>query len=65
MSSLFHKPDVPELPPVVTESDERVKAAARAETMKMKKRRGYASTILTGPEGVTEPASTFKTKLGE
>ena len=64
MGSLFHKPKTPEVVPMVTENDARVKAAAAAEARKLKKRKGFMSTILTGPEGVEEPATTLKTKLG-
>ena len=64
MASLFSKPKVPDVQQVVTEDDARVKAAAAAEARKLKRRKGFMSTILTGPEGVEEPATTLKTQLG-
>ena len=44
--------------------DAATKEAAKAEEEKLKKRKGYKSTILTGPLGLTEPAPTKKTTLG-
>lgn len=53
--------------PIPTTSDSvdaATKEAALAEEERLKKRKGYKSTILTGPLGVTESASTQKTTLG-
>jgi len=44
--------------------DTAAQEAARAEEEKMRKRKGYKSTILTGPSGITTPAVTQKTTLG-
>ena len=44
--------------------DTATKEAALAEEEKMKRRKGYKSTILTGPEGLTTAPSTLKTTLG-
>ena len=44
--------------------DTSAQEAARAEEEKMRKRKGYKSTILTGSSGITEPAVTQKTTLG-
>ena len=57
------KQKVPEMTPPPKE-DESVKEAARREAELMKRRRGYASTIATGPQGVLTPATTLKTTLG-
>lgn len=65
MASLFSKPKTIEVPVAVTEEDEEVKAASRAEAERIRKRRGAASNIYTGPEGVMGTATTTKTKLGE
>ena len=51
--------------PTTTESvDAATKEAARLEEEKMRKRRGYKSTILTSNTGITQPATTMKTQLG-
>ena len=39
-------------------------AAAAAEASALRKRQGMRSTLLTGPTGVTNPATTLKTVLG-
>jgi len=39
-------------------------AAAAAEASAVRKRQGMRSTLLTGPTGVTNPATTLKTVLG-
>jgi hypothetical protein len=64
MASLFSKPKTPEVQPFVAENDARVKAAAAAERDRMKKRKGFLSTILTSPGGVEGDPTTLKTKLG-
>jgi hypothetical protein len=51
--------------PTTTESvDTATKEAARLEEEKMRKRKGYKSTILTSNTGITQPAPTMKTTLG-
>jgi len=66
MSGLFGKrsyPIIQQTPPV-TETHPDVKEAARLERERMRKRKGYASTILTGPSGVLGNPDLLKTKLG-
>jgi len=68
MSGLFRKPS----PPVIyqqqaapiTEATPDVKEAARLEAERMRKRKGFASTILTGPSGLTKDPDLLKTTLG-
>ena len=51
--------------PTTTDSvDAATKEAARLEEEKMRKRKGYKSTILTSNTGITQPATTMKTQLG-
>ena len=52
-------PKPPQLPP-----DRGRAEAAYAEMELLRKRRGAASTIITGPQGVTQPAQTTKAQLG-
>lgn len=40
------------------------KAAAQAEAARIRKRKGAGFTIMTGQEGVTQPATTYRTTLG-
>jgi hypothetical protein len=66
MSFLFPSKSV-SIPPAVaapTVDDSAVKEAAQAETDKIKKRRGMASTIATSAEGLTSTPTTLKTTLG-
>jgi hypothetical protein len=51
--------------PVPQINDASVQAAAQAEISALKKRKGFSSTLLTGGEGVTQPATTQKTLLGQ
>jgi alcohol dehydrogenase class IV len=44
--------------------DTATKEAAKAEEERLKKRKGYKSTILTGPLGITDAAATQKNTLG-
>lgn len=44
--------------------DTAAQEAAALEAVRLKKRRGFKSTIKTGPAGVTIPAATTKTMLG-
>lgn len=68
MSGLFgggggsSRPPAP--PPVVTQNTEAVKEAARLEADRLRKRRGAASTILTGPAGVLGSAPGQQVTLG-
>lgn len=70
MNFIIPKPEAPKLPmpaaakPITTDTTA-VKEAARLESERMKKRRGLASTILTGPQGLTgQNPSLLKTVLG-
>ena len=68
MASLFSKPKTPSVPVAVTNTDAAVEAAAKAETDKLRKRKGFMSTWLTGPQttgGDTTGTNTgLKTLLG-
>ena len=65
MSALFgSKPRPPVIAPAATDNTELVKAAARREADRLRKRRGFRSTIATGSGGVTGAAPGFKTELG-
>ena len=64
MSGLFRSPSYPVIQPPVTETSPEVKEAARLERERMRKRKGYSSTILTGPSGVTEDPELLKATLG-
>jgi hypothetical protein len=64
MSSMFHKEKAPTILPPPQKEDESVKEAARKEAEMLRRKKGYASTIVTGPEGVTTPPTTQKTLLG-
>ena len=57
--------DKPDKPKRARATDEEIAEAARrqAEFLRLK-RRGHRGTILTGPTGVTEEATTRKTALG-
>jgi len=57
-------PTPPQSLPPVTEDTTAVKEAARLEAERLRSRRGFASTILTGPEGVTTPATVRRETLG-
>ncbi len=52
-------------PPVVPDTGEAAAQAAYAEAQALKKRRGAASTILTGPGGVPGTPSLGKQRLGD
>ena len=56
-------PKMQELPPVPTEAD--ADNAALMENQKQKKRRGFASTILTDTESMGVAPTKKKTLLGE
>jgi hypothetical protein len=65
MGSLFSSPKAPE--PIIVPpkgEDPRLAEAARKEAERLRRLRGTASTILTGPQGVTATPPTV-TKLGE
>ena len=46
------------------ETDTAVKEAAYSEAERLRKKKGLRSTQVTGPAGITNPPTTFKTKLG-
>lgn len=54
----------PPLAAPVTEDTEAVKEAARREADRLRRRRGFQSTILTGPAGVSGAAPGTKAVLG-
>lgn len=55
----------PFVPPPVIE-DPAIEEAKRRERERLKRKRGRGASILTGPQGVLEPATTGrKTLLGE
>ena len=64
----FSSPSMPAVqpaPPVATQQDAAVQAALDAERKRRAMAAGKASTIMTGPQGVTAPASYApKTLLG-
>ena len=66
MSSLIKRstPRTPAISAPVTSTTPEVSAAAEAEALRLKKKRGYASTILSGKGGVPEEAQTQKETLG-
>ena len=64
MSFLFGSaktPDVPVLP--AAPADTGVQDAANAMAESLRKRKGFLSTIVTGPEGITGATSTEKATL--
>jgi hypothetical protein len=64
VKGIFTPPKPPKVRDVVTDDDAGVKEAARLEAENLRKRRGMASTILTGPSGVTDTPSLIKATLG-
>jgi len=62
------QPQLPDLlppaAPAPTGVDGSAARAAAAEASALRKRKGVQSTLLTGPAGVTNPATTLKTILG-
>jgi len=66
MSSLIkaNTPRVPAISAPVTSESTEVKEAAAGEAARLRKQRGYASTILTGPGGAEGEATTKKETLG-
>lgn len=58
-------PQMPSAPQTsATERSRQSLEAAYAQAQILRQRRGAASTILTGPQGVTQPAQTVKATLG-
>lgn len=53
-------PDAPPPPPTIDDAARKQEEAAR-----MRKRRGFASTILTGQQGAGLPTTAAKTLLGQ
>jgi hypothetical protein len=66
MSSLIKKatPKTPTVSAPITSETAEVTAAAEAEALRLKKRKGYLSTVLTGSRGVEEEVATRKETLG-
>ena len=58
-------PPVEELPPPMPEPQPLVEEAGKKVKEDMKKKRGYSSTILTGPKGDESDPSVLKKKLGD
>lgn len=56
--------EVPEVKPVVTPDMPEVQTAAQNEVERIKKKKGYKSTILTSPMGLGDNAITTKATLG-
>lgn len=52
-------------PPSMAETDTAAKEAATREAELIRKKKGAASTIMTGPSGVLTPPTVLKEKLGE
>lgn len=69
VTSIFKSPKTPSAPtiataPAATSNTEQVKEAARMEADKLRKRRGAASTFVTGAAGVTGQAPGQRASLG-
>lgn len=70
MSGLFSRPDTPKvrtpppLPPAPERTTEEVDALAEAQRMEFQKRKGRASTWLTGGSGATTPSTSAVRFLG-
>ncbi len=67
MGSLFSKPKMPgtALAPMAEADLEAIREAANAESQRLRKRRGFASSIFTSVSGDTSIPTTLKAKLGE
>ena len=64
MSFLFSSPSVPDIPPLPPPPTKAATdPAAKAMADMLKKRKGFLSTIVTGPEGLTTTAPTQKAEL--
>jgi negative regulator of sigma E activity len=57
-------PDAPTLPAAASQVDNTAQAAAQAQATAMSKRKGAASTLLTGPQGILTQPSTARQTLG-
>lgn len=66
MSSMIKRqvPKTPEISTPITAENPEVKAAAATEAERLRKKKGYSSTILTGAEGVAGSPATKKETLG-
>jgi hypothetical protein len=68
MSSLFKQPSTPTYIPYVSEdtgpNSADLEAAAQAEAELLRKKKGFLSTILTGPSGITDGGLTYSKTLG-
>ncbi len=70
MAGMFSKPKIPEpimppAPPPPAAEDTAAKEAAAREAERIKKRKGYASTIATSEQGLTTAPTVLKEKLGD
>jgi hypothetical protein len=71
MSALFSTPDIPSpapppTPPPIEDEDARLEEVKEEERQRQKAKKGRASTILTGPQGLAGPATVQrKTLLGQ
>lgn len=73
VTSIFKSPDKPSAPPPpppvisappATDNTEAVKEAAKREAEAVKKRKGYSSTFITGPTGLSGSSSGQRNTLG-
>ena len=65
MAGLFRSPRMPTVATEpITEDDPKVKEAERVEAERLRKRRGMASTIMTGPQGVLGTPDLLRAELG-
>ena len=70
MAPIFGKPKMPEpimppAPPPPAGEDTAAKEAAAREAERIRKRKGYQSTIKTGEQGLTTAPTVSKEKLGD
>jgi len=65
-TSIYQSMSAPEAPspPDTSRQNEQAVAAAQAQAQFLNRRRGFPSTILTGPQGVSSQGQTGNTTLG-